>query len=94
MDKLNLHKRIILVIDDEVLNLQLLDELLSDAGYTVVTMSNSAEAVDKVSQVNPDLILLDVMMPKMNGYTVCTLIRADRSIPYIPIIFLTAAEYQ
>lgn len=93
MDKRHPHKRTILVIDDELLNLQFLNELLTVAGYTVVTMSNGAEAVDKVSQVNPDLILLDVMMPEMNGYTVCTLIRADRSIPYIPIIFLTAIEF-
>jgi len=92
MDKRNTRKRTILVIDDEVLNLQFLNELLTDAGYAVVGISSSAEAADAVRQINPDLILLDVVMPKIDGYKVCALIRADRSIPYIPIIFLTATE--
>jgi adenylate cyclase len=92
MNKPHIRNRTILVIDDEVLNLQLLKELLTIEGYAVVCISNSEEAAAKVKEINPDVILLDVVMPKINGYQVCTLIRSDASIPYIPIIFLTATE--
>ena len=92
MDKSLRHTRIILAIDDEPLNLQLLNDLLNEEGYSVVGISNSEAALDKVKEVGPELILMDVVMPKVDGYKVCTLIRADRSIPYIPIIFLTATE--
>jgi len=92
MDKPLQYNRTILVVDDEVLNLQLLSELLTGEGYTVVCISNSEEAAAKVREIKPDVILLDVMMPKLNGYQVCTLVRADATISYIPIIFLTATE--
>lgn len=92
MDKRVMHTTIILAIDDEPVNLQLLNDLLNEEGYSVAGIINSEAAVDKVREIKPDLILLDVVMPKVDGYKVCKMIRADRTIPYVPIIFLTATE--
>ncbi len=83
-------KKVILVVDDEPMNLQLLEAVLVPQGFRVETATSGEESLDKIKWVNPDLILLDVMMPGMNGYDVCERIRKDTTLPYIPIIFLTA----
>jgi len=59
-------------------------------GYTIETAESGQQALIVIGKVQPDLILLDVMMPGMNGYEVCKKIRADASLPFIPIIFVTA----
>jgi len=84
------HKKI-LAVDDEHKNIKLLEAKLAPEGYVLETATNGQEALDKVKTSIPDLILLDVLMPGMNGYQVCEKIRSDTSIPYIPIIFLTAS---
>jgi adenylate cyclase len=84
------HKKI-LAVDDEHKNIKLLEAKLAPEGYMLETATNGQEALDKVKTSLPDLILLDVLMPGMNGYEVCERIRADSSAPYIPIIFLTAS---
>lgn len=61
-------------------------------GYEIDSAGNGIEAVGKALSYAPDLILLDVMMPEMDGYQVCRAIRENASIPYIPILFLTALE--
>jgi len=81
----------ILAVDDEPKNIKLLEAKLAPEGYVLETATNGQEALDKVKASIPDLILLDVLMPGMNGYQVCEKIRSDTSIPYIPIIFLTAS---
>jgi len=83
-------KRVILAVDDELLNLELLEAVLMPEGFTVETAMSGKEALDIIKRVSPDLVLLDVMMPGMNGYEVCEKIRADTSLPHIPIIFVTA----
>jgi len=80
----------ILVVDDEPSNVELLEDLLTPQKYVVETASSGKEALVKVHESTPDLILLDVMMPEMNGFQVCSKIREDSSIPYFPIIFITA----
>lgn len=86
---------VILCVDDEPVNLGLLEALLAPRGYKVVLATNGIEAVEKVRTEHIDLILLDVMMPKMNGFDACRVIKADertRSIPVIIITALTAKE--
>lgn len=80
----------ILVVDDVISNVLLLKVLLSSQKFKVVTASNGLEALDIVIKQQPDLILLDVMMPGMSGFEVATKIKNIASIQHIPIIFLTA----
>lgn len=84
----------ILVVDDTPINIALLEGILTPAGYTVDAAESGEEALDKVVNDTPDLILLDVMMPKMNGYEVCRRIRENKALPYIPIIYITASELE
>ena len=84
------HKPVILVIDDAPQNLSLMDELLSD--QYVVKVAPGGQRGLKIARNTPapDLILLDVMMPDMDGYAVCRELKADPSTCDIPVIFLTA----
>lgn len=84
----------ILVVDDISMNIELLEGVLSPKGYVVDSAESGAEAIEKIAKDIPDLILLDVMMPKMNGYEVCRRIRTDETLPYIPIIYITASELE
>ena len=77
----------ILVVDDEPSIQELLKLELEFEGFIVDTASDGQEALDKVESFNPDLILLDLMLPKINGYDVCKKVNAEKS---IPIIMLTA----
>jgi CheY-like chemotaxis protein len=81
---------LILVVDDNPHNLLLLGTFLRDSGYEVVEITQSAQALDYLGEHSPDLILLDIMMPEMDGYTVCRKIKATPAIRHIPVIFLTA----
>ena len=81
----------ILAVDDEPKNIKLLEAKLAPVGYIVDTALSGKEALDKIKRKVPDLILLDVLMPGMDGYEICKRIRSDTSIPYVPIIFLTAS---
>lgn len=79
----------ILLVDDEAGNLQLLRRILKDS-YTLVFSKSGEDAIKNAVNQNPDLILLDIMMPGMDGYEVCRHIKADRRVNHIPIIFVTA----
>ena len=80
----------ILVVDDEADTLELLQVLLENEGYVVVTASDGPTALEKVKAAPPDLVLLDVMMPGMDGLEVCDHLRFDPATRDVPIIFLTA----
>lgn len=80
----------ILVVDDEKDVVELLKFLLEKDGYNVATAFNGREALEAAGQVAPDLILLDVMMPEMDGYTVQTRLLDNPATRSIPIIILTA----
>jgi adenylate cyclase len=80
----------ILVVDDNPSNVDILRARLSTHGYEIVTAADGEEALAAVREHLPDLILLDVMMPKLDGIEVCRRIRADASLPYIPIVLVTA----
>ncbi len=80
----------ILIVDDDLQNCKLLETLLRPEGYLTVTAGSGAQALKQVAARAPDLILLDVMMPEMDGYQVATLLKADPVSANIPIIMVTA----
>lgn len=80
----------ILVVDDEVKNVKLLEAWLLPRGYEVVKASNGEEALQQVHQEWPDLILLDVMMPVMNGFEVCKILKDNTDTRLIPVVIMTA----
>lgn len=82
--------RRILVVDDEIYILHILEFSLSMEGYEVVTASDGNEAVKKLKECNPDMVVLDVMMPGLDGFAVCREIRANEASRAIPVILLSA----
>lgn len=80
----------VLVVDDVVSNVLLLKVLLTNEKFKVITAGNGKEALSQAVNARPDLILLDVMMPEMNGFEVAERLKADPETQHIPIIFLTA----
>ena len=80
----------ILVVDDSPANVEILQMRLQAQGYEIKTAADGEEALTAVRAHNPDLILLDVMMPKLDGIEVCRRLRADPALPYVPIILVTA----
>jgi len=80
----------ILIVDDEDANLRLLTQWLIPLGYDIELASNGEEAVRKVRDSRPDLIILDIMMPVMDGYEACRILKEDPGTKNIPIIMVTA----
>lgn len=83
---------IILIVDDESAGRQTLESILEGQGYRLEMAENGLEALEKAGQLLPDVILLDVMMPGMDGFEVCRRIRSNPALAEIPIIFLTALD--
>jgi class 3 adenylate cyclase/CheY-like chemotaxis protein len=84
----------ILVVDDTPQNIKVLDAILSPRGYTVVSATSGAEALQKVQSDVPDLILLDILMPGMSGYEVAQRLRGDPATRFLPIVMVTALGAQ
>jgi PleD family two-component response regulator len=82
----------ILIVDDERFNRQLLEVMLAPEGYLLATASSGEEALTMVAERPPDLILLDVMMPGMDGYQVAARIKGNVASRDIPVILLTALD--
>jgi two-component system, cell cycle response regulator len=82
----------ILVVDDYPANVKLLERNLHVVGYETVAAYDGEEALEKVRTDHPDLILLDIMLPKLNGFDVCQRLRADEATAVIPIIMITALK--
>src|SRR5437763_3016051 len=80
----------ILVVDDEVKNVKRMEAILAPRGYTVVQAYNGKEALQQVQWQRPDLILLDVMMPGMNGFEVCRRLKDNADTCLIPVVIMTA----
>ncbi len=81
---------IILIVDDTQHNVQVLSQVTRAEGYQVIAAFNGTDAVELAKKRKPDLILLDVLMPDMNGYKVCEILKKDRELRDIPVIFLSA----
>lgn len=86
-------KRIIIVDDDSSI-LELFRDVLMDQGYEVRTFTRGWEALQSISKEHPDLVILDIMMPRVNGYEVCQIIKENPNTKNIPVVFLTALSHQ
>jgi two-component system cell cycle response regulator len=80
----------VLVVDDILPNVKLLEAKLSSEYYDVLTATNGPEALEKVATLSPDIVLLDVMMPGMDGFEVCRRIKANPATAHIPVVMVTA----
>ena len=80
----------ILVVDDEINITQILEFSIGAEGYEVITAANGEEAIDKARREQPDLIILDIMMPKIDGYEACRILKANPLTKGIPVVLLTA----
>jgi adenylate cyclase len=85
---------LVLVVDDLPQNVRLLEAVLSPKGFRVATASSGEEALDVLSKEHPDLVLLDILMPGMDGYEVCRRIREDPQTAFLPVIMITASGGQ
>ena len=79
----------VLIVDDEPMNVELLQAYLGSE-YVTVSASNGKEALEKVNEEKPDIVLLDIMMPEMNGYEVCKLIKTGEFTKFLPVVMVTA----
>ena len=82
----------VLVVDDEPINLDVLYKVLGEQGYDVLVTTNGEEALEAAERARPDLVLLDLMMPGMDGLEVCRRLRATDASRHTPVIFLTASD--
>ncbi len=80
----------ILIVDDQPMNVDILKTRLAVHGYELLTATDGAEALAIAGAQHPDLILLDIMMPRIDGIEVCKRLKADPSLPFMPIIMVTA----
>jgi adenylate cyclase len=85
---------VILVVDDQAQNIRLLDAVLSPRGYRVLTAESGEAALDLLRTEQPDVVLLDIMMPGMDGYEVCRRIRDNPDTAYLPVVMITASDIQ
>ncbi len=92
MKDFNPEEFLILVVDDLSKNIQLLMEILDEVGYSTTFALSGKQAMERLGKIKPDLILLDLMMPEINGIQLCEIIKSDRITAAIPIIFLTASN--
>ena len=82
----------ILVVDDTPANVKLLVDVLTAKGYTVSSAPNGEEALVRIAVQEPDLVLLDIMMPGLSGYDVCRKIRANPATALLPVVLCTSLD--
>ena len=82
----------VMVVDDNEMNRDMLSRRLERTGYNVLVASNGKEALDLLSAGSVDLVLLDIMMPQMNGYEVLEHLKSDSDLKHIPVIMTTALD--
>lgn len=80
----------VLVIDDEIVSRATIEALLESDNYTLVFAENGRQGLEKIDLMTPDLVLLDVMMPEMNGFEVCRRLRANPHLANLPVVMVTA----
>lgn len=80
----------ILVVDDEAQLVEMVKMRLEASGYEIIVAGDGQEALDKARQENPDLIILDLMLPKIDGYKVCRMLKFDEKYKKIPILMFSA----
>lgn len=83
----------ILVIDDNDIQLQYMYDLLTQKGFKVKTSTNSLQAVDTMLETNPKLVILDIMMPHLDGYSILKRMKDQKSLAKVPVIIYTGKSY-
>ena len=87
---MNTENQVILCVDDENANIKLLEKILLPRGYVLVTAASGDEALQKIKSQAIDLVLLDILMPGMDGFEVCRQIKEDQKLRHIPVIIVTS----
>lgn len=82
----------VLIVDDEIDIVEILKSKLQEQGYDAICAFDGEEALEKVRQEKPDLVILDVMLPKMDGYQVCSIMQSEAGMKDIPVVMLTACS--
>ena len=85
-------KSTVLVVDDNAQNLELLQAYLEDLGCKIISAADGIKAMEAVAKYNPDLILLDIMMPRMSGFEVCRRLKDDPATADIPVVMVTGDD--
>ncbi|HMU92006.1 MAG TPA: response regulator [Anaerolineales bacterium] len=80
----------ILIIDDDMETTKLLESLVKMNGHSPTSINNSADAIETANSIIPDLILLDIMMPRINGIQLCKMFQSTQTLKHIPIIIVSA----
>ncbi len=86
--------KVILVVEDDSKDLVLIRDLLRLSGFTTLEATGGEQGVELAKSKKPDLILMDIMMPVMDGYTACQTIKADKATKTIPVVMLTSLDYR
>jgi len=90
--KIDISTAKVLVVDDEPEITEIVEAFLSEAGYRVTVENSAAAALTKARALHPDVILLDIMMPGMDGYEICRQLKEDKEFADTPVIFLTGKD--
>ncbi|MDF1545437.1 MAG: response regulator [bacterium] len=90
--KISINTAKVFVVDDEPEITEIIETYLTEFGFQVQVENNSTEAVGQIKQYNPDIILLDIMMPGTDGYDICAQLKKDDVFGAIPIVFLTGKD--
>ena len=86
--------KVILIVEDEPKTLVLIRDLLQVSGFKTIEATDGEKGVELAKTKKPDLILMDIMMPKMDGYTACREIKMDKTTKAIPVVMLTSLDYE
>jgi CheY-like chemotaxis protein len=83
-----------LIVEDDPKSMKLTRDLLQVSGYKTIEATDGKQGIELAKAKKPDLILMDIMMPEMDGYTACDAIKADKATSKIPVVMLTAMGYE
>ncbi len=86
--------KVILVVDDDPKDLKLIRDLLQVSGYKTIEATGGEQGIELAKAKKPDLILMDILMPKVDGYTACREIKMDKATKAIPVVMLTSLDYE
>ena len=83
----------VLIVEDDPRQMRLIGDLLKVSGYSTIEATDGEKGVELAKAKKPDLILMDIMMPKMDGYTACREIKLDKATRVIPVVMVTSLDY-
>ncbi len=86
--------KVILVVEDDPKDLKLIRDLLQVSGYKTIEATGGEQGVELAKSKKPDLVLMDILMPKVDGYTACREIKMDKATRAIPVVMLTSLDYE